>query len=181
MDLPYISAGYTLWFTGLPCSGKSTIADAVEERLKKIRQKVVRMDADVIRNQFWPELGYSKEDRDKNITRATQLAALLTKNGIAVIASFISPYYETREYARQEIGSFVEIYVKCPIEVCIERDVRGMYKKAMAGEISNFTGVSDPYEEPLNPEVLIESDKETLEQGVDKVLVKLEAMLGVRD
>lgn len=134
------------------------------------------MDADVIRNQFWPELGYSKEDRDKNITRATQLASLLTENGIAVVASFISPYYKTREYARQEIENFIEVYVKCPVEVCMERDVRGMYKKAIAGDIKNFTGISDPYEEPLNPEILIESDKETLGESVGKVMAKLEEL-----
>jgi len=168
--------GFTLWFTGLPSSGKSTIADAVTIELSKTRVKVMRLDADDIRKKFWPELGYSKDDRDKNITRTTQLAALLTKSGVAVAASFISPYRDMREYARSEIGNFIEIYVKCPVEVCIQRDTRGLYKKALAGEISNFTGISDPYEEPLNPELLIESDKKTIEDSVNKVIAKIEEL-----
>jgi adenylylsulfate kinase len=162
--------GVTLWFTGLPCSGKSTIADAVATELQQMGLKVERLDADIIRKHLWKELGYSKEDRDENIRRATFLAKLLTRNGIAVLTSFISPYKELRDYARREIGDFMEIYVKCPVEVCIQRDTRGMYKKALAGEILNFTGVSDPYEEPLNPEILIESDKETLGESIAKVI-----------
>ncbi len=165
--------GVTIWFTGLPSSGKSTIADTLAERLKGDGFKVERLDADIIRKHLWKELGYSKEDRDENIRRATFLSKLLTRNGIIVLTSFISPYRELRNYARREIGDFVEIYVKCPVEVCIQRDTRGMYKKALAGEISNFTGVSDPYEEPLNPEVLIESDKESLEESITKLLEKL--------
>jgi adenylylsulfate kinase len=168
--------GVTLWFTGLPCSGKSTIADAVAEELKRKHIGAQRLDADIIRQHLWKELGYSKEDRDENIRRATYLANLLTKNGIIVLTSFISPYQELRDHARAEIGNFVEIYVKCPVEVCIQRDTRGMYKKALAGEIPNFTGVSDPYEEPLNPEVLIESDKESLEESVTKVMTKIKKL-----
>ena len=166
-------AGFTVWFTGLPCSGKSTIASALTEKLKKLSTKVESLDADVIRGRFWPELGYSKDDRDKNITRATHLATLLTRNGVAVVASFVSPYREMREYARQEIGNFIEIYAKCPLEVCKARDTRGMYKKALAGEISEFTGISDPYEEPLQPDVLIESDHENIEEAVNRILDKL--------
>ena len=162
--------GFTLWFTGLPCSGKSTIADAVATELQQRGLKAERLDGDIIRKHLWKELGFSKEDRDENIRRAAFLAKLLTKNGIAVLTSFISPYRELRDYARREIDDFVEIYVKCPVEVCIQRDTRGMYKKALAGEIQNFTGVSDPYEEPLNPEVLIESDKETLGESIVKVI-----------
>jgi len=165
--------GFTVWFTGLPCSGKSTIADALAEELRKRRLKVERLDADIIRQHLWKELGYSKADRDENIRRAAYLAHMLTRNGVAVLTSFISPYRELREYARRQIGDFVEIYVKCPVEVCIQRDARGMYKKAIAGEIQNFTGISDPYEEPLNPDVLIESDKEPLAKSVAKVLTKL--------
>ena len=115
--------GATLWFTGLPCSGKSTIADSVAEELQQRGLKAERLDADIIRKHLWKELGYSKEDRDENIRRATFLAKLLTKNGIAVLTFFISPYRELRDYARREIGDFVEIYIKCPIEVCIQRDV----------------------------------------------------------
>ncbi len=165
--------GFTVWFTGLPCSGKSTIADVVAKELKKKGIKVERLDADIIRQHLWKELGYSKEDRDENIRRAAYLAHMLTRNGVAVLTSFISPYQELRDYARRQIGDFVEVYVKCPVEVCIQRDTRGMYKKALAGEIKNFTGVSDPYEEPANPEVLIESNQETLDGSVAKVLGKL--------
>lgn len=165
--------GITIWFTGLPCSGKSTIADSLAERLKQKGVKVQRLDADIIRKHLWKELGYSKEDRDENIRRASYLAKLFTESGIVTVTSFISPYEELRKHARQEIGSFMEVYVKCPVEVCIKRDTRGLYKKAMAGEISNFTGISDPYEEPTNPEVLIESDNETLEESVAKVMAKL--------
>lgn len=165
--------GFTLWFTGLPCSGKSTVADVVAKELRKMGLKAERLDGDIIRKHLWKELGFSREDRDENIRRAAFLAGLLTRNGIAVLTSFISPYRELRDYARREIGDFVEIYVKCPVEVCIQRDTRGMYQKALAGEIPNFTGVSDPYEEPLNPELVIESDKELLAESVTKVITKI--------
>jgi len=168
--------GFTLWFTGLPSSGKSTIADAVAERLRERGLKVERLDADIIRKHLWKELGYSKEDRDENIRRVAFLAKLLTRNGVAVLTSFISPYRELRDYARREIGDFVEVYVECPVEVCAERDTKGLYRKAFAGEIQNFTGVSDPYEEPLNPEVVLRSDKETLEECVSKTTKKLEEL-----
>jgi adenylylsulfate kinase len=168
--------GLTIWFTGLPSSGKSTIADVLAEKLKEKGLKVERLDGDIIRHHLWKELGFSKEDRDENIRRAAYLAGLLTRNGIITMTTFISPYRELRQYARETIGNFIEVYVKCPVEICIERDVRGLYKKALAGEIKNFTGVSDPYEEPLNPEVLIESDKETLEDSVARVINKLEEL-----
>ena len=168
--------GFTLWFTGLPCSGKSTIADAVAEELRRRGVRAERLDADIIRKHLWRELGYSKEDRDENIRRATFLAELLTRNGVAVLTSFISPYRELRVHARREIGDFVEIYVRCPVEICMERDTRGMYKKALAGEIQNFTGISDPYEEPLNPELLIEADKEPLKESVARVIAKVKEL-----
>lgn len=174
--MPKDETGFTAWFTGLPCSGKSTIADAVAGELRERGLKVERLDADIIRKHLWRELGYSKEDRDENIRRATYLAQLLTRNGVAVLTSFISPYRELRDYARRQIGNFVEIYIRCPVEICIQRDSRGMYKKALAGEIQNFTGVSDPYEEPLNPEVLIDSDKEPLAEGIARIIAKLEEL-----
>ena len=174
--MPKDEKGFTAWFTGLPCSGKSTIADAAAEELRQMGLRVERLDADIIRQHLWRELGYSKEDRDENIRRATYLAHLLTRNGIAVLTSFISPYQELRDYARKQIGNFVEIYVKCPVEVCIQRDRRGMYRKALAGEIQNFTGVSDPYEEPLNPEVTIESDREPVKESVARVIAKLKEL-----
>ena len=168
--------GCTVWFTGLPCSGKSTIAESVAQEFKQKGLKAEMLDADVIRQHLWKELGYSKEDRDENIKRAAYLSHMFARNGVAVFTSFISPYQELRDYARKQIGDFVEVYVKCPVEVCIQRDTRGMYKKALAGEIQNFTGISDPYEEPLTPEVLIESDKETLAESVAKVMTKLKEL-----
>jgi adenylyl-sulfate kinase len=165
--------GFTLWFTGLPCSGKTAVANKVAEALREHGLKVERLDGDIVRQSLTRDLGFSKEDRNENIRRVTFVAKLLTRNGVAVLTSFISPYREIREHARQEIGSFVEVYVKCPVEVCMERDVKGMYEKAIKGEIKEFTGISDPYEEPLNPEILLESDKETMEESTDKVIQRL--------
>lgn len=168
--------GVTIWFTGLSGSGKSTVADAIAERLRDKGLNVERLDADIIRRNLWGELGYTKQDRDENIRRVAFLADLLTRNGIITITTFISPYRELREHARKSIGAFVEVYVKCPVEVCMQRDTKGLYQKALAGEISNFTGVSDPYEEPLNPDVLIESDKEPVEESVAKVIGELKKL-----
>ncbi|MEA2005741.1 MAG: adenylyl-sulfate kinase [Acidobacteriota bacterium] len=165
--------GFTLWFTGLPCSGKSAVADRVADLLKEQGLKVERLDGDIVRKDLTRDLGFSKEDRDENIRRITFVAKLLTRNGVAVLTSFISPYREVRARARKEIGNFIEVYVKCPVEVCIERDMKGMYKKALNGEIKEFTGVSDPYEEPINPEILLETDKETIEESVQKVIKRL--------
>ena len=149
------------------------MADAVAKELREKGLKVERLDADVIRRHLWGELGYSKEDRYENIRRATFLAKMLTRNDIAVLISFIAPYRELRAHARKEVGDFVEVYVKCPVEVCMGRDTKRMYEKALAGEIRWFTGISDPYEEPLDPEVMIESDREAIEEGVVKVMAKL--------
>lgn len=168
--------GVTVWFTGLPSSGKTTIAEVLARALREKGCKVERLDGDVIRQHLWKELGFSKEDRDENIRRAAYLAGVFTRNNIITITTFISPYRELRQYARESIGNFVEVYVKCPVELCIQRDPKGLYKKALAGEIKNFTGISDPYEEPLNSEVRIESDKETVEDGVAKILDKLKEL-----
>lgn len=165
--------GFTLWFTGLPCSGKSAVADKVAEILQEKGLKVERLDGDIVRQSLTRDLGFSKEDRDENIRRVTFVAKLLTRNGIAVLTSFVSPYREIRAESRKEIGNFIEVYVKCPVEVCMERDIKGMYKKAINGEIEEFTGVSDPYEEPLSPEILLETDKETLEKSANKVIQRL--------
>ena len=170
----------TIWFTGLPCSGKSTIANRVAEILKNKGYKVEQLDGDVTRKYLSKGLGFTKEDRDENIRRVGFVAKLLTRNGVFVTAAFVSPYREIRDEIRKEIGNFVEVYVKCPVEVCIERDVKGMYKRALKGEIKNFTGIDDPYEEPLNPEVIVETDKETVDESVDKVMRKL-AELGYID
>lgn len=168
--------GFTLWFTGLPCSGKTTLADAVAEELRKRGLKVERLDGDVVRRTLSRDLGFSREDREENIRRVAFVAKLLTRNGVVVLTSFVSPYRKVREEARKEIGDFVEVYVKCPLEVCMQRDVKGMYKKALAGEIKDFTGVSDPYEEPLNPEIIVETNKESVEACVSKILKELEGI-----
>jgi adenylylsulfate kinase len=168
--------GFTAWFTGLPCSGKTTIADVVADRLREKGYRVERLDGDLVRKGLTSDLGFSKEDRDENIKRVTFVAKLLTRNGVAVLATFVSPYRARRAKTREEIGEFVEIYTLTPVGVCIERDVKGMYKRALAGEISNFTGIDDPYEEPYNPELVVDTDKESIEESVGKVLDKLAEM-----
>ena len=166
--------GFTLWFTGLSGSGKTAIAKRIEQELRRRGLRVERLDGDIVREGLTRDLGFSKEDRDKNIERVTFVAKLLTRNGVAVLSSFISPYRERRNLSRQEIGEFIEVYVECPLEVCAQRDVKGMYAKALAGEIENFTGVSDPYEEPKNPEIVCHTAQETLEESVAKVVAYLE-------
>jgi adenylylsulfate kinase len=168
--------GFTVWFTGLPCCGKTTVADRVAKILKKRGYKVERLDGDIVREGLTSDLRFSKEDRDENIKRVTFVAKLLTRNGVAVLATFVSPYRERRNKSRAELGNFVEIYAKCPVEVCMKRDVKGMYKKALSGEIKDFTGVSDPYEEPEHPELILYTDKETIDESVDKVIKKLEEL-----
>jgi len=168
--------GFVLWFTGLSASGKSTVADAVAEKLIKRGLKIERLDGDIVRKSLTKDLGFSKEDRDENIQRVSFVAKLLSRNGVGVIASFISPYREVRKKIREETTNFVEVFVKCPLEVCEKRDPKGMYKKARAGEIKNFTGIDDPYEEPENPELVLNTDKETVEESVEKVITKLEEL-----
>jgi len=168
--------GFTAWFTGLPCSGKTTVADAVADVLREKGYRVERLDGDIVRKGLTSDLGFSKEDRDENIKRVTFVSKLLSRNGVAVLATFVSPYRERRRKTREEIGNFVEVFVRCPVDVCIERDVKGMYKKALAGEITGFTGVDDPYEEPENPEVILHTDRETLEESVQKVLDRLQKL-----
>ena len=165
--------GLTVWFTGLPGSGKSTVANLVAEGLKAKGYKVERLDGDIVRKDLTRDLGFSKEDRDENIKRVGFMAKLLTDHGIIVLASFVSPYQVARENLRREINSFFEVYVKCPLKECMRRDVKGMYKKAVAGEIKEFTGVSDPYEEPKNADLILETDKETPQESAKKVLSSL--------
>jgi len=166
--------GFTLWFTGLSGSGKTTLARAVESILRDKGLKVEVLDGDVVRTNLSKGLGFSKEDRDINIKRIGFVCKLLTRNGVVAIGSAISPYREVRDFIRQDIGRFVEVYCQCPLEVLVERDVKGLYRKALEGEIENFTGVSDPYEEPLNAEVVVHSDRETPEESVAKILARLE-------
>jgi adenylyl-sulfate kinase len=168
--------GFTIWFTGLSGAGKTTLAREVEKRLRARGMKVEVLDGDVVRQNLSKGLGFSKEDRDTNIRRIGFVCKLLTRNNVVAIAAAISPYREIRDEVRREIGNFVEVYVECPLEVLMERDVKGLYKKALAGEITNFTGVNDPYEPPLNPEVVIHSDRETVEESVEKIMRKLKEL-----
>jgi adenylylsulfate kinase len=168
--------GLTVWFTGLPCCGKTTIADRVAFILKQRGYQVERLDGDIIRQGLTNDLGFSKKDRDENIRRVTFVAKMLTRNNIIVLATFVSPYREQRRNARKLIGSFVEVYVRCPLEVCKKRDVKGMYQKAIEGKLLHFTGVDDPYEEPEHPELVIDSYKETIEESVLKVMKKLKEL-----
>ncbi len=169
-----MSKGVTVWFTGLPCSGKTTIADKLAAILKEKERKVERLDGDIVRKGLTRDLGFSKEDRDKNIERVTFVAKLLTRNDVIVLATFVSPYVERRQKTREEIGEYVEVYVKASVEECMKRDVKGMYKKALAGEIKDFTGVDDPYEEPPSPEIIADTEAETVDESVEKVLKYLE-------
>lgn len=171
-----MTRGVTIWFTGLPCSGKTTIADRVAEVLREKGHNVERLDGDIVRKGLTSDLGFSKEDRDENIKRVTFVAKLLTRNGVKVLATFVSPYIERRRKTREEIGEFMEVYVRCPVDECMKRDVKGMYRKALAGEITGFTGVDDPYEEPPNPELILDTDKETVEESVQKVLEKMKSL-----
>jgi adenylyl-sulfate kinase len=166
--------GFTLWFTGLSGSGKTTIAKLVAQELRDRDLKVERLDGDIVRQSLTRDLGFSKEDRDKNIERVTFVAKLLTRNGVAVLCSFISPYRARRLKSRQEIGEFIEVFVECPVTVCADRDVKGMYAKAFAGEIQNFTGVSDPYEDPENPEIVCHTAEETPEESAAIIVAYLE-------
>lgn len=168
--------GFTLWFTGLSGSGKTTLARGVERILRDRGLKVEVLDGDIIRTNLSKGLGFSKEDRDTNIKRIGFVCKLLSRNGVVAIASAISPYREVRDFVRREIARFVEVYCRCALDVLVERDVKGLYKKALAGEIDNFTGVSDPYEEPLNPEVIVDTDEETSEQSIARIIAKLEEL-----
>lgn len=168
--------GFTLWFTGLPCSGKSTLAKKVEEILLERGLNVELLDGDDVRKNLSKGLGFSKEDRDTNIRRIGYVCKLLSRNGVVAIAAAISPYRQVREENRKAIDRYVEVYVKAPVEVLTQRDVKGMYKKALAGELPNFTGISDPYEEPVSPEIVVETDKETVEESTNKIIRTLELM-----
>lgn len=163
----------TIWFTGLPSSGKSTLAEMLEKKLRDLGHYVEILDGDVVRTNLSKGLGFSKEDRDINIRRIGFVCHLLTRNGTFAISAAISPYRSIRDEIREQIGDFVEVFVNCPLEECIKRDVKGLYKKALAGEIKEFTGISDPYEEPLSPEVVVESHKEEPEESLRKILRRL--------
>lgn len=169
--------GFTLWFTGLSGAGKTTISEIVEKELRERLGKVEVLDGDIVRTNLSKGLGFSRADRDTNILRIGFVAKLLTRNGVAMIVSAISPYKEARDMVRREIGEdFIEVFVDCPVDVCARRDVKGLYKKAFAGEIEQFTGVSDPYEPPAAPELVLRTDEEEPHDSARKVIAKLEEL-----
>ncbi|MEE2877083.1 MAG: adenylyl-sulfate kinase [Candidatus Neomarinimicrobiota bacterium] len=162
--------GVAVWLTGLSGAGKTTISIPLCEKLESMGYRVQRLDGDVVRQKLTRDLGFSKEDRDLNIERVTFVAERLVKHGVITVCAFISPYRAERKYARDEIGRFVEVFVKCPLEVCEKRDVKGLYAKARAGEIKNFTGIDDPYEEPENAELIVNTSESTLQVEVDAII-----------
>ena len=169
--------GFTVWFTGLPCSGKSTLARALEHQLRAMGRQVEVLDGDEVRTRLSRGLGFSKADRDENIRCIAYVATLLTRVQAVAIVAAVSPYRESRDEARAAIGNFIEVFVDCPLEECMRRDAKGMYAKALRGEITDFTGVSDPYEPPLGAEVTINSNSESVTEGVGRILSHL-AFLG---
>ena len=160
---------FVLWFTGLPLSGKTTIADRVYDELKSMGLKVERLDSKQVRSLF-PKAGFTREERLTHLGRVAFLCSMLEKNGVSVVASFISPYKEAREFARRICKNYVEVYVKASLETCIKRDYKGLYEKALKGEIPNFTGVSDPYEEPESPEIVIDTESLSPDEAKDLIL-----------
>ncbi len=166
--------GFTLWFTGLSGAGKTTVAEIVERELRERGRRVEVLDGDIVRTNLSKGLGFSREDRNINVLRIGFVANLLTRNGVAVIVSAISPYKEARDQVRRRIVDFVEVFVDVPLEVAAERDVKGLYEKAFAGEIKGFTGVSDPYEPPVAPDLVLKTAEEEPHESARKVIEKLE-------
>ena len=162
--------GIVIWFTGLPCSGKTTLSKEIEKYFKDKKLPIQRLDGDVVRKTISNDLGFSKEDRDKNIERLSYVAQMLSNNGVNVVSAFVSPYQEMRDFTRELCENFIEVYVSCNIEECKKRDIKGMYKKALSGEIKDFTGVQDPFEEPQNPEITVNTEKEIIKQSIQKII-----------
>jgi adenylylsulfate kinase len=166
--------GFTLWFTGLSGAGKTTISEIVEHELRERERRVEVLDGDIVRTNLSKGLGFGRDDRNINVLRIGFVANLLARNGVAVIVSAISPYKEARDQVRRRIIDFVEVFVDAPLEVCAERDVKGLYAKAYSGEIPQFTGVSDPYEPPAAPDLVLKTDEEEPQESARKVIEKLE-------
>jgi adenylylsulfate kinase len=169
------TAGVTIWLTGLSGAGKSTVSALLAEALGAAGRRVEVLDGDVVRTHLSAGLGFSRADRDTNVRRVGWVCALLNRHGVDAIAALVSPYRQAREQLRAEIPRFVEVHMDCPLDVLVERDVKGLYKRALAGEIANFTGVSDPYEPPLNADVICRSDAETPEQSAARIIDTLRA------
>jgi adenylylsulfate kinase len=164
-----IKKPFVLWFTGLSGAGKSTLADIIFDKLSTKTERIEKLDGDVMRNAF-PKTGFSKQNRDDHIKRVGFMASLLEKHGVSVICSFISPYKDTRNFVRSMCKNFIEVYVCATIEECEKRDVKGLYKKVRDGQIKNFTGIDDPYQPPENPELIINTDSEEVQQSVNKII-----------
>ncbi len=165
--------GFVIWLTGLPSSGKTTIARKLEPVLRTYGFPVEVLDGDEVRKWLSPEAGFSREDRERHLRRVAYVSHLLARNGVVVIASFVSPYRSVRRFARELIKDFVEVYVKCSLETCIRRDPKGLYRRALRGEISDMTGIQDVYEEPENPEVVLDTEAESPDSCVEKILETL--------
>ena len=173
--------GFTLWLTGLSGAGKSTLATAVGHELRRRGVRVEVLDGDEVRQNLSKGLGFTREDRDTNIRRIGYVAKLLARNGVVVITAAISPYRAVRDEVRREIGAFVEVYVKASLDECVRRDTKGLYRRALAGEIPQFTGVSDPYEEPLRPELVIDTEREVVGESAARVVDRLVELGYVRE
>jgi len=162
--------GFTCWLTGLSGAGKSTLAMALSKALVTQQVSHELLDGDIVRTNLSKGLGFSREDRDTNVLRVGFVCSLLNKHSINAVVALISPYQETRAKLREMLPGFIEIYVNCPLEVCIERDPKGLYKRAIAGEIPEFTGISSPYEPPSSPDIIVSTNRETVDESVDKIL-----------
>ena len=171
-----MTTGFTIWLTGLPCSGKSTLARALGAALKDRGCAVEILDGDEVREHLSRGLGFSRADRDENIRRIGYVARLLSRNGVATIVAAVSPYRGARAEVRAGVERFVEVFVKCPVEVCIQRDVKGLYKRALEGQLANMTGIADPYEEPLQPDLVVATDQESVDACLTRILNSLEAI-----
>jgi adenylyl-sulfate kinase len=168
--------GFTVWFTGMSGAGKSTLAERLTARLRENHAKAELLDGDVVRTHLSQGLGFSKADRDTNILRIGFVSHLLSRNGVIAVVAAISPYRETRDEVKRRIGNFVEVFVDCPLDILVERDTKGLYKRALAGEVGHFTGVSDPYEPPVDPSVVVRSDRESVDESLDKIWGELEKL-----
>ncbi len=176
-----IERGIVVWFTGLPASGKTTIAKGVAERLKAEGYRVELLDGDWVRKTINPDAGFTREERKRHLLRVAWISRLLARNGVVVLCSFVSPYRdiraEIRKIVEEEGIPFIEVFVKCSLEECIRRDPKGLYKKALRGEIPHFTGISDPYEEPTNPELVVDTEHDSVEANVEKVYSYVKKLL----
>lgn len=170
---PFVDRGFTLWFTGLPCSGKSTLAARMAALFRAEERRVELLDGDLVRKSLSSDLGFSREDRDAQVRRVGWVAHLLCRNGVVAIVSLVSPYRAARENNRNLIRDYVEVYVRCPLEVCIQRDCKGMYRQALEGKIQRFTGISDPYEEPLHAELVVDASQLSEEECTDRIQMRL--------